>query len=506
MTTRRDLLQWLALASATSCARPRPAESVAPRAGGAPEPRWGVQSGDVTANEAVVWSRADRPSSLVVEWDVTPAFSHPRRAAPVAVNEDGDLVGKVRLTGLPAGSIVHYRARFEAERASDWVVGSLRTAPSARAPVVFAWSGDTVGQGWGIDPSRGGLRAYATLLERAPHFFLHCGDAIYADGPLTPVIDTPDGPWKNLVVPAKTHVAESLDDYRGAFLYPRHCRHVRAMHAAVPVYHVWDDHEVRDNWFPGQVLADARYTERDVSTLALRARRAMFEHTPTLRAPSSPMYRRLSWGPLLDVLLLDGRSHRTPNWPRPEREKFFGDEQMAWLADELSRSKALWKVIATDMPLGLRILEKEADGTLGSDGVADQRDGAPGGREEEIARLLTHLHARGVKNVVWLCADVHYAAALRYDPARAAHKTMSPFWEFVAGPMHALAFPRGPLDATFGPEIAFATEEPRDGGTPAEGRQYFGVGQIDATGALTVTLVDARGRDLHVQRLAPDLG
>lgn len=458
------------------------------------------------AHEAVVWSRADRAASFVVEWDVTPTFSNPRRLPPVAVDAEGDHVGKIRLTGLPAASLVHYRARFEAERASEWVAGSLRTAPTSRAPIVFAWSGDTAGQGWGIDPARGGMRAYAALLERAPHFFVHCGDAIYADGPLSDVIDTPEGPWRNLVVPAKTRVAESLDDFRGAFLYPRHCAHVRALHAAVPVYHVWDDHEVHDNWFPGQVLGDARYTERDVSTLARRARRAMFEHTPTLRAPSLPMYRRLAWGPLLDVFLLDGRSHRTPNWPRGSREAFFGDAQTAWLEGELARSSALWKVIATDMPLGLRILEKEPDGTLGVDGVADLGDGAPGGREEETARLLTRLHARGVKNVVWLSADVHYAAALRYDPARAALQTMSPFWEFVAGPMHALAFPRGPLDATFGPEIAFATDEPRDGGTPAEGRQYFGVGQIDAAGALTVSLVDARGRDLHVERLVPDLG
>ena len=62
---------------------------------------WGVQSGDVTSSRAVVWSRSDRPSRMVVEWSTSPAFTSPKRVLGPAATEGGDLVGKVALDGLP---------------------------------------------------------------------------------------------------------------------------------------------------------------------------------------------------------------------------------------------------------------------------------------------------------------------------------------------------------------------------------------------------------------------
>jgi len=67
---------------------------------------------------------------------------------------------------------------------SEPVVGRFRSAPANRRPVSFTWSGDTAGQGWGIDEARGGMRAYAAMLRNRPDFFIHSGDNIYADGQL----------------------------------------------------------------------------------------------------------------------------------------------------------------------------------------------------------------------------------------------------------------------------------------------------------------------------------
>ena len=69
----------------------------------------------------------------------------------------------------------------------------------------------------------------------------------------------------------------------------------------------------------------------------------------------------------------------------------------------------------------------------------------PRGRELEIADLLRFISDRRIRNVVWITGDVHYCAAHHYDPARAAFTEFDPFWEFVAGPLHA---------GTFGPEHA----------------------------------------------------
>lgn len=482
-----------------------------------------MQSGDVSATRAVLWSRSDRPARLVVEWSISPAFFGSRRVEGAAATLDSGLTAKLAIAGLPPASRIHYRVRFEAERPSEWIAGALTTPAmpddrSAPRDVVFVWSGDTNGQGWGIDPARGGMPAFTAVLDRAPDFFVSCGDAIYADVPIRAELPLPDGTtWKNLVTPEKSHVAETLDDFRGNHLYPRHSREVRALSASVPTFAIWDDHEVRNNWFPGEVLspdtllrsADAGVprSEPHLDVLAVHARRAMIEHTPTLVDPAGPgvMYRSVRWGPLLEVFFVDGRTFRSANHPVPPVEAFLGATQLAWLEGALVRSTAVWKVIACNMPVGLVVSEPAPDrsGADAFDGFANT-NGPPSGRELELAHLFALLRARAVRNVVWLTADVHYAAAHRYHPSRAAFRDLDPFWEFVAGPMHATSFPRKRFDDTFGPELAYASAGWDTFGSPAEGMQYFGVIRIDGRSqAMTVTLVDGRGRDLHVTVLRP---
>ena len=76
------------------------------------------------------------------------------------------------------------------------------------------------------------------------------------------------------------------------------------------------------------------------------------------------------------------------------------------------------------------------------------------GRELETARLLSRIKAAGLRNVVWLTADVHYTAAHYYNPEKAQFQDFEPFWEFVSGPLHAGTFGPNALDMTFGPDGA----------------------------------------------------
>lgn len=478
--------------------------------GGMPEPTWGLQFGDVNDTSAVVWSRSDRPSHMVVQWSTSPSWADAvtRELRGPTAGAEADFTGKVRLGGLPSSARIFCRARFDADRASPWIEGAFSTAPreTETRDVVFAWSGDTNGQGWGIDSSRGGMPAFTALLDRAPDFYVSCGDAIYADNPIPEQLVLPDGGvWKNVVTKAKSRVAESLDDFRGAFLYARLAPQVRALSAQVPTFAIWDDHEVRNNWFPGQTLDDPAYTERRIDVLAARARQAMWEHTPTLRDPRGPMYRSIRWGARLEIFFVDGRTYRTANDPAPADERFLGDDQLAWLASAIASSTATWKIVACDMPVGLVVSEPSTSGGQAFDGIANE-SGPPSGREKELARLFAVLGKRRVRNVVWLTADVHYAAAHRYDPSRAVAGAL-PFWEFVAGPMHATSFSRKPFDDSFGPELVWASADfDTPFGSPASGEQYFGVVRIDGhSGTLTVTLADARGRDLHVTVLRPEI-
>ncbi len=492
---RRDLLRGAAAVALVGCGpalRTRDLRRVTPS-----EPAWGVQSGDVTESSAVIWSRAEVPGRMRVEWSTSPRFDRVVEAVGPLARPDTDLVGKVRIDGLPAGRRIHYRASFDG---SPWSVGSFSTPARDARDVVLAWSGDTNGQGWGIDPARGGMPAYAALLARAPDLFVHCGDSIYADDPIQATVALAEGgTWNNLLDPAKAHVAQTLDDFRGAQRYPRLSAEVRALSAAVPLFAIWDDHEVRNNWFPGQVIEDERYGERRIDELARRARRAFDEYTPTL----APMYRVVPWGPLLDLFLVDGRTFRTPNEPAPAEGSMLGAQQATWLVDALSRSRAVWKIVACNMPIGCVIAEYGKEVPLAYDGWANE-NGPPRVREVELARILATLRERRLKNVVWVTADVHYAAAHHLSPARAVFKDFDPFWELVAGPMHATAFPQKSLDDTFGAELEWATSHAETRGTPANGAQHFGLVRIDGrTHEARVTFVDARGRDLHTLVLAP---
>jgi alkaline phosphatase D len=489
-----------------------------------PELPSGVQSGDVTSSRALVWSRSDRPARLWVEWSTREDFRDARRAAGTAALEETGFTASLDLSGLPAGQQIFYRVRFDSlEFPGTWsepLTGHFRTPqdpldPNPR-PVRLAWSGDCVGQGWGIDESRGGMRIFEAMRQADPDVFIHSGDIIYADQPLEPEVLLDDGTlWRNLVTPAKAKVAETLDEFRGNFAYNLLDPQTRAFHASVPVMAQWDDHEVVNNWFPGlQLDYDDRYRVKSASLLAERARRALFEFTPIRRSPEHPdrIHRHYRHGPLLEVFLLDLRSHRGRNTPNRQPEAgedtdLLGAEQMQWLQTALRESRAAWKVIASDMPLGLLVPDRPREGERTWEAFANGENGAPLGRELEVARLLAALKRERIRNVVWVTADVHYAAAHHYSPDRAAFTDFDPFWEFVAGPMHAGTFGPNALDSTFGPEVVFQAVAPAPNRPPSDDLQFFGLLDIDPrTRALTAAIHDRQGRRLWSRELPHDEG
>jgi alkaline phosphatase D len=478
---------------------------------------YGVQSGDVTHHSAVVWSATDRPARLLVEYATSDRFTDANRiAGGVALSETGYMARAV-LTDLPAGEEVFYRVTFQdlqdLTTLSEPATGVFKTAPADLRDVTFVWSADTVGQGWGINPDWGGLRLYDVMRRTQPDFFVHSGDLIYADNPLAAEVALPDGGvWKNLVTEAKSKVAETLAEFRGNYTYNLLDEQVRAFNAEIPQYVQWDDHEVRDNWFHELVLNDDRYTVKHVALLAARAKRAMFECTPIGQHPveSQRVYRAFHRGPLLDLFMLDLREYRGPNSDNLQTElsdesRILGRQQLHWLKEQLLGSKATWKVLAADMPIGL-IVYQDFRQRRGSDAVA-QGDGPPLGRELEIADLLRFIAANDIRNVIWITADVHYCATHYYHPNRAQFQEFKPFYEFVSGPIHAGGFGPNALDNTFGPEVVFTRHPPADrpNAPPTDGGLYFGHVRIDGqTRVMTVSHRDLTGEVLHQLELPPE--
>src|SRR5215467_6812842 len=265
----------------------------------------GIQIGDPLADRVMVWARADRPARLSVEYSSSEKFSGSRLVLGPAVTAHSDFTGRLDLKNLQPGQTYFIRVRFEdrdGRTLSDPVEGRFRTAPGGVRDIRFLWSGDTVGQGFGINPTIGGMRIYDSMRRLEPDFFIHSGDTIYADNPVPAEIRLPGGNvWKNVTTEAKSKVAETLDEFRGNFLYNLMDENVRRFSAAVPQIWQWDDHEVHNNWSPGLDLRDSpEYKIKDVRTLVAHARQSFLEYSPMrLDSPHQRIYRRIPYGPLL---------------------------------------------------------------------------------------------------------------------------------------------------------------------------------------------------------------
>jgi alkaline phosphatase D len=501
--TRRHLLvrsaSTLALAGLGSLARP-----YLSRAADRPQIVGGIQSGDVTGGSAMVWARADRPARMQMECSTVESFATILGAASSDALPDHDFTSKISLEGLPPGQDIFYRVRFEdiSGISGETQVGHFRTAPTDQTSISFVWSGDTAGQGWGIDPARGGMRTYRTMLENRPDFFIHSGDHIYADCPVPSELKLPNGEvWRNIVTEEKSVVAHSLAQYRGNYKYNLLDDNLRAFNAEVPMFAQWDDHEVTNDWSPIGTADETGYAEDGTSRLVARARRAFFEFMPIreVSQQAGRVYRKIGYGPLLDVFLIDMRSYRDSTWNKRDDHSdtfILGAAQLAWLKRELAASDATWKVIAADLPIGL----------ISEDAIA-LGNGPPDRREHEIAELLSFIKHAGVSNTVWLTADMHYTAAHHYDPNRAVFSDFEPFWEFVSGPLHAGTWSPGELDNTFGPKAMFqkgCSAEQGENLAPCFGLQFFGRVDIDGrSGVMTVTLKDVDNRDLWSVDIPP---
>ena len=219
-----------------------------------------MQSGDVSADSGVVWARGDRPSRMLVEVATTDSFRDIKSTLFVDALPESDFTAKALIEDLPPGQDIFYRLSFQDLSSAvfgEAQVGRFRTPSTERRSLSFVWSGDTMGQGWGIDVARGGMRTYATMRDNAPDFFIHCGDNIYADCPIAAQKQVPGGGvWRSIVTEEKSKPAETLADYRGNYKYNLLDDNLRAFNAAVPTLALWDNHEVMET-FRGRELGVA---------------------------------------------------------------------------------------------------------------------------------------------------------------------------------------------------------------------------------------------------------
>jgi alkaline phosphatase D len=163
-----------------------------------------------------------------------------------------------------------------------------------------------------------------------------------------------------VLIDEKRKVAETLDEFRGQWKYNMMDEHVRAMNAVCPTFFQWDDHEVVNNWSDSKDLSgDDRYTRnRSTCCRPLRPRLPRDDADPLHAGRTGPRLPQDRLRPDARCVLprpaLLSRPERRRRCRRDDAEsRVLGAEQIAWLKRELANSKATWKVIASDMPIGL---------------------------------------------------------------------------------------------------------------------------------------------------------
>jgi alkaline phosphatase D len=411
-----------------------------------------VTVGEVTERSAVLWARASGPGR--VEATLRGPGSARRRLAAEATAEH-DFTVKLPAMDLTPATRHEYRVTWSGES----VEGAFGTAPGpkAAAPVRIAWSGDLGGAGRCRLPGAG-YPIFGAMARRRPDLFLFVGDTIYADHRCR----TPEN------LPGADFHATDLTGFRAKHRYNRADPAVQAFFRTTPVYAIWDDHEVRNDF------------DGPTEPLMPVGRRAFLEYWPIQPPAGDPyrLYRRVRWGRLAEMFILDTRQYRSPN-ARPDGpdKTMLGAVQRAWLLDGVAGSDATWKLVVSSVPLSIPTGRLARDSWASGLGPYSAEE-PPTGFEHELGLIVRTLAERKVRNLVWLVTDVHRAEILRHAPAPGLV-----FHELVAGPLSAGLGRPGGLDETLKPTRLFA-----EGG-------YYNFGELDVrAGELQVRIIDGDGR------------
>lgn len=386
----------------------------------------GVASGDPLPDGILLWTRVTPTAAAVpgsgagpatqVTWEMAEdkAFSRVVANGSVTASAASDHTVKADVRGLRPQTAYWYR--FTAGAAVS-PVGRTRTAPAAEAATPGVRFGVVSCANW----ESGYFSAYRHLAARTDlDAILHLGDYIYE-------YQSGGYPEPKYVVRQHepTHEILTLADYR-----TRHGKYktdpdLQALHLAHPIIAIWDDHEIaNDSWSGGAENHDPA-TEGDFAARAAAARRAYFEWMPVRTSTEGTVYRRLRFGTLADLHLLDLRTFRSQqagigSGAVDDTERTItGRTQLDWLKTGLANSQATWKLVGTSVmispvafgSLPAHLLEPLAE-LLGlpKGGIAinvDQWDGYTDDRRE----LLGHLTDRGIRNTVFLTGDIHMAWA-----------------------------------------------------------------------------------------------
>ncbi|MEV6668590.1 alkaline phosphatase D family protein [Streptomyces sp. NPDC051162] len=386
----------------------------------------GVASGDPLPDGVLLWTRVTPTPDAVpgsglgpaveVGWEVAEDTSFARVVArgTATATAASDHTVKADVRGLRPATTYWFRFAVGEVRSP---AARTRTAPARDAAVPGVRFGVVSCANW----ESGWFSAYRHLAARRDlDAVLHLGDYIYeyksGEYPAAKYVVRPHRP---------THEIVTLADYRTRHGHYKTDADLQALHHTHPIVAIWDDHEFANDAWSGGAENHTPGTEGDWARRVAAAKQAYFEWMPVRPSVEGTTYRRLRFGKLADLHLLDLRSFRSQQAKAGSgavddaNRTLTGRAQLDWLKEGLASSDTTWRLVGNPVmmapvafgALPAHLLEPIAK-LLGlpAGGIAvntDQWDGYTHDRRE----LLDHLSDHAVRNTVFLTGDIHMAWA-----------------------------------------------------------------------------------------------
>src|SRR5262245_245254 len=324
--------------------------------------------GDMTPDDAMIWLRAEPNSQVLLHYSKESNLDDFSSIGPFPVDEDADCTALIKLEKLEPATTYYYRATMVGKQPGHVARFVTAPRPDDAAKVSFCCSADT-------RESYKPFTVMSAIRAQHPDFFLHLGDTIYADR----------GGDAHTRSEFWAKYRANRDDAASQFCFDE-----------ISTYVTWDDHEVTDNYSPGNRLAPI-------------GRKAFLDYWPVRRNPNEPerIYRSFRWGKALELFILDARQYRDR-----KHGTMLGRNQKEWLFEGISRSGSIFKFIATSVPM--------------AGGGSDRWDGYP----RERAEILGYIREKKITGVIFLSGDLHCAAITRIPKS-------SGLLDITAGPLAA---------------------------------------------------------------------
>ncbi|EGD53806.1 alkaline phosphatase D family protein [Gordonia neofelifaecis] len=394
----------------------------------------GVASGDPLPGGVILWTRvtptADAApgsgrggrSSLIWEVAADRSFGSVVVSGAVSTDASRDHTVKVDVSGLAPKALYWYRFRVTGGPAAGAVstVGRTKTAPATDADVAKVKFGVVSCSNW----EAGYFAAYRHLAKRSElDAVVHLGDYIYEYGA---------GEYGGKNGPVRTHRPAhdivSLADYRIRHGQYKTDPDLQQLHGTLPFIVTWDDHETADNSYRSGAENHDPAKQGSWAARKANADKAYYEWMPVRPAVSAGnrhIYRRLRYGRLLELSMLDLRTYRDREASRFGKQSdsntttITGRAQMEWASGGIVTSPTTWQFIGNSVmvaPFLLPPLNPDTTKAL-TDLVGIPEHGVPfntdqwDGYTKDRARLLDAADRAGRKNVVFLTGDIHMSWA-----------------------------------------------------------------------------------------------